>query len=199
MEKILISGIPLSGKTTQANKLDSKLEHSKLINIESLLLNHKINHKSTNNNSSFTFYETLPKEFKTSLKRILNEDYRESISVNSTIYPINPYNRYYILDNLLFDLKDANFLLRNNLINKLIILNLSEKELIKRWEFIQNFSSNFKLKYFSLYHKRRLSIFYNNTLPALEYLKKNKNISSLEIDASKKEDEIYKEIINFLN
>ncbi len=184
MEKILISGIPLSGKTTQANKLDSKLEHSKLVNIESLLLDYRIKHKPkyVNDKPSFIFYETLPREFKTSLKNILNED-----------------DKIYILDNLIFDLKDANFLLRNNLIDKLIILDLSEKESLKRLDFIQNFCNNFKLKHSFLYHQKRLDLFYKNTLPALEYLKKIKKISSLEIDASKKEDEIYKEIFNFLN
>jgi adenylate kinase family enzyme len=186
MSKILITGMPLSGKTTQAKRLSKELEF-RVIDFNSLIKNSRDFNKELK--SSFCFYNTLPKELKTSLKYL--------ISSEDNLYSIF-FRDNYILDGLMIDYKDKNFLLKNNLINTVLFLNISEKESFKRLEFIQNFGY-FKLKYSSLYHKKRLEIFYDNTLEAIDSLKKSKKITCYEINGEDTIENVHKEIFSILN
>ena len=188
IQRILITGIPASGKSTQAGLL-----RFRRIRVRDL--------RKSNCQTSFSFYTSLSNDMKIRLKELISNP-EETAKQTSGIYRnLSKYKFFnnYVLDGVLFDITDAKYLLKKDLINKVIVLNLGEEEARKRAEFIRE--HHFEIEYSNLYFNKRIQIFKENTLPAINYLreKSSENLSLIEIDASKSKEEISKEISSFLN
>ena len=177
IQRLLFTGMPGSGKSTQAyTSCFPQLDKERLL-------------------KGVFLPAPLKKEY----------PYEETLFldlIEKSVKQISPYlvDYGYILDGLATDLKIARFIVTKGLANTVINFTIPEEEAIRRLS--KELEDDQPIKPLSEEYKKRFEEYHKRTAPAINYLKKysasDSNLKYFDINASKPQKEIHIEIIQIL-
>lgn len=177
--KLILLGIQGAGKSTQGNLLKKKL---------------KIPYLSTGH-----IFREMAKEHTTigrKIKETMNAGYlipdSQTVKIVSEYLSRKEYDKGYILDGFPRTVKQAESFA--NGIDKVIYLNVSDKEALWRLSFRANDDGREDENLAAI--RKRIMLYHKFTDPVLEHYKKHHKL--VEIDGEKEIDHIYKEILEKL-